>query len=189
MRQAHFAPIRHRVAGAARGRILEIGIGSGLNLASYGTAAETVYGVDPSPELLTKAVRRVDAAGFPVRLVEASSEELPFEDQSFDCVVTTFTLCTIPEVGAALREMRRVLKRDGELQFAEHGRASDAAVVRWQDRLTPLWKRLGGGCHLNRPISELIHDAGFRFERIDARYLDLGPRPFSFIYEGCARPA
>lgn len=188
MRQKNFGPFRERTAGAAHGRVLEIGIGSGLNLASYRRGIETVYGVDPSAELLAKAGQRVADVGFPVRLLEASSEKLPLENESFDTIVTTFTLCSIPDVGAALLEIRRVLKPEGELLFAEHGRAPDQDVMRWQDRITPLWKRIGGGCHLNRKIDDLIQSAGFRIERLNAGYQKFAPRPFSFFYEGSARP-
>ena len=124
---------------------------------------------------------------FPVHLVEAESEKLPFDDRSFDSIVMTFTLCSIPNTQAALAEMRRVLKAEGELLFAEHGRAPDRAVARWQDWLTPAWKRIGGGCHLNRKIGELIGNAGFQISGLRAAYQNLGPRPFAFIYEGRAR--
>ena len=147
-----------------------------------------MYGVDPSAELLAKASQRVANVGFPVRLLEASSEKLPLEDSSFDTVVMTFTLCTIPDAGAALLEIRRVLKPEGDLLFAEHGRAPDPDVMRWQDRITPVWKRIGGGCHLNRKVDDLIQAAGFRLERLSAGYQKFAPRPFSFFYEGSARP-
>jgi ubiquinone/menaquinone biosynthesis C-methylase UbiE len=189
MRQENFAPFRQRTAGAAHGRVLEIGIGSGLNLSSFRPDIESVCGVDPSSELLAKASRRVANVGFPVRLLEASSEKLPLEDRSFDTAVMTFTMCSIPDVGAALLEIRRVLKPEGELLFAEHGRAPDPDVIRWQDRITPVWKRIGGGCHLNRKVDDLIQAAGFRIERLNAGYQKFAPRPFSFIYEGSARPA
>lgn len=189
MRQKNFVPFRERTAGAAHGRVLEIGIGSGLNLSSYPAGIETVCGVDPSAELLAKASVRVANVQFPVRLVEASSEKLPLEDRSFDTVVMTFTLCSIPDVGAALLEIRRVLKPEGELLFAEHGRAPDPDVMRWQDRITPVWKRIGGGCHLNRKIDDLVQAAGFRLERLSTGYQKSAPRPFSFFYEGSARPA
>jgi ubiquinone/menaquinone biosynthesis C-methylase UbiE len=188
MRQKNFAPFRERVAGAAHGRVLEIGIGSGLNFASYPSIVETVYGVDPSAELLDKASKRVNQVEFPVHLLEASSENLPLNDQGFDTIVITFTLCSIPDVNAALCEMRRVLKPEGELVFAEHGRAPDSAVIRWQDRITPVWKRIGGGCHLNRKMDDLIQAAGFRIDRLRAGYENFAPRPFSFIYEGSAHP-
>jgi ubiquinone/menaquinone biosynthesis C-methylase UbiE len=189
MRQKNFAPFRERVAGAARGRVLEIGIGSGLNLASYRAGTEEVYGVDPSTELLAKASQRLNTARIPVKLVEGSSEKLPFDDRCFDTVVMTFTLCSIPDVALAVREMRRVLRPHGELLFVEHGQAPDPAVVRWQDWLTPVWKRLGGGCHLNRKIDDLIKAGGFRIERLSTDYLKSAPRPFSFIYEGSASSA
>jgi ubiquinone/menaquinone biosynthesis C-methylase UbiE len=188
MRQKNFAPFRERTAGAAHGRVLEIGIGSGLNLGSYHPDIETVCGVDPSAELLTKARDRVANVRFPVRLLEASSENLPLENRSFDTIVMTFTLCSIPDAAAALLEIRRVLKPEGELLFAEHGRAPDSEVMLWQDRLTPIWKRIGGGCHLNRKVDDLIQAAGFRLERLSAGYQKFAPRPFSFFYEGIARP-
>jgi ubiquinone/menaquinone biosynthesis C-methylase UbiE len=188
MRQENFLPFRERTAGAAHGRVLEIGIGSGLNLASYHPEIKTVCGVDLSAELLAKAKDRVAKVGFPVRLLEASSENLPLEDRSFDTIVMTFTLCSIPDPEAALLEIRRVLKPEGELLFAEHGRALDSDVMLWQDRITPIWKRIGGGCHLNRKVDDLIQAAGFRLERLSAGYQKFAPRPFSFFYEGVARP-
>jgi ubiquinone/menaquinone biosynthesis C-methylase UbiE len=188
MRQKNFAPFRERTAGGAHGRVLEIGIGSGLNLSSFRPDIESVCGVDPSAELLAKAIGRVATVGFPVRLLEASSEKLPLEDRSFDTAVMTFTLCSIPDARAALLESRRVLKPTGALLFAEHGRAPDPEVMRWQDRLTPVWKRIGGGCHLNRKVDELIQAAGFRLERLSSGYQKFAPRPFSFFYEGSARP-
>jgi ubiquinone/menaquinone biosynthesis C-methylase UbiE len=188
MRQKNFVPFRERTAGAAHGRVLEIGIGSGLNLSSFRPDTESVCGVDPSAELLAKASQRAANVGFPVRLLEASSEKLPLEDRSFDTVVMTFTLCSIPDAGAALLEIRRVLKPKGALLFAEHGRAPDPDVIRWQDRITPVWKRIGGGCHLNRKVDELIQAGGFRLERLSSGYQKFAPRPFSFFYEGSARP-
>lgn len=125
---------------------------------------------------------------FPVELLKGSSEKLPFEDRSFDTIVMTFTLCSRPDAAAAVRELRRVLRPGGELLFAEHGRAPDPAVVRWQNRLTPLWRRIGGGYHLNRKIDDLIKAGGFEISRLHTHYLQSGPRPFTFMYEGCARP-
>ena len=188
MRQKNFAPFREHTAGAAHGRVLEIGIGSGLNLPSYHPDIETVCGVDPWAELLAKARDRVANVGFPVRLLEASSENLPLEDRSFDTIVMTFTLCSIPDADAALLEIRRVLKPEGELLFAEHGRAPHSDVMLWQDRIMPMWKRIGGGCHLNRKVDDLIQAAGFRLDRLSAGYEKFAPRPFSFFYEGVARP-
>ena len=187
MRQDTFLAYRRRVVPAAQGRVLEIGIGSGLNLPLYTDATEHVVGLDTSPRLLAMA-RQVHRSGVAsTELIEGSAEALPLEDKSIDTVVTTWTLCTIPDVHAALREMRRVLKPSGELLFVEHGRSPDARVRRWQDRLTPVWKRIGGGCHLNRPIRELLEQSGFRIERIETGYMK-GPKPMTFMYEGRARP-
>ena len=123
----------------------------------------------------------------PFELIEASAEAIPLANESIDTVVSTWTLCSIPDVLAALREMRRVLTPAGALRFIEHGRAPEATVRLWQDRLTPVWKRLAGGCHLNRPIRELLEDAGFRVEQMDTGYMK-GPKPMTFMYEGQARP-
>lgn len=130
-------------------------------------------------------------AGYPasslVEFVEGSAEAIPLEDRSVDSVVTTWTLCSIPDAQRSLQEMFRVLKPGGRLLFVEHGRAPEPNVRWWQDRLTPAWKRIGGGCHLNRAIEILIEGAGFQFERIETGYLR-GPRPMTFMYEGSARP-
>lgn len=189
MRQDTFSAYRRRLVPTAQGRVLEIGVGSGLNLPLYTEAALHVVGLDTSPRLLSMARRIQETAGpaVPIELIEGSAEALPMEDRSIDTVVTTWTLCTIPDVVGALREMRRVLEPSGELLFIEHGRSPDPKVRRWQDRLTPVWKRVSGGCHLNRPIRELLEDAGFRIERIDTGYMR-GPKPMTFMYEGKARP-
>ena len=187
MRQETFLAYRQRVVQDAHGRVLEIGVGSGLNLPLYGEKVRHVTGLDPSPRLLSMA-RRVQAGSrVPTELIEASAEAIPLENESIDTVVSTWTLCSIPDVLAALREMRRVLTPAGELRFIEHGRAPEATVRLWQDRLTPAWKRLAGGCHLNRPIRELLEDAGFRVEQMDTGYMK-GPKPMTFMYEGQARP-
>jgi ubiquinone/menaquinone biosynthesis C-methylase UbiE len=122
-----------------------------------------------------------------VELVEGSAEAIPLESNSVDTVVTTWTLCSIPDAARALREMHRVLKPTGRLLFIEHGRAPEENVRWWQDRLTPTWKCIGGGCHLNRAIQSLIEDAAFRFDRFETGYMR-GPKPLTFIYEGSARP-
>jgi len=186
MRQRNLAAYRGRIIPAAEGRVLEIGIGSGLNLPFYSRNVTHVIGLEPSPRLLVMA-RRVEHAGFgSVEFIEGSAQAIPLKDASVDTVVTTWTLCTIPDVLRALREMRRVLVPGG-LLFVEHGRAPDSNVVWWQDRLTPAWKRLGGGCHLNRAIGALIEDAGFRFDHLETGYMR-GPKPMTFMYEGSARP-
>lgn len=185
MRHKELAAYRQRVVPAARGRVLEIGIGSGLNLPFYGAGVDAVIGLDPSLPLLSMAQTRATAAA-PVSMLQGTAEAIPLETASVDTVVTTWTLCSIPDVTAALAEMRRVLKPGGALLVVEHGRAPDAAVARWQDRLTPLWKPIAGGCHLNRKIDALIHDAGFAVTGLRAGYMR-GPRPFTFMYEGRAK--
>ena len=185
MQQKQMIPFRARIGSAAAGRVLDVGVGSGLNLAFYGDKTERVYGVDPSSELLRFAERRVRRAAIPVELLLGSSEALALEDKSIDTVVLTFTLCTIGIPAAALAEMRRVLKSGGKLLFAEHGRAPEPSVARWQDRLTPLWKRVAGGCHLNRKPDDLIRSAGFRVDTLETGYLK-GPRPMGFVYAGSA---
>jgi ubiquinone/menaquinone biosynthesis C-methylase UbiE len=188
MRQAPLLPFRERVLGAAEGRVLEIGIGSGLNLPLYGPHVRIVIGLEPSPELLRMARDRAAAARVPVELLEASAEAVPIASGSVDTVVTTWTLCTIPDAARALAEMRRVLKPGGALLFVEHGRAPEPGVARWQDRLDPVWSRLAGGCHLNRPIAALIADGGFHIDALAHARLP-GPRTHTFLYEGRARPA
>jgi ubiquinone/menaquinone biosynthesis C-methylase UbiE len=186
MRQKNLVTYRDRIVPAATGRVLEIGIGSGLNLPLYSPSVEHVIGLDPSPTLLEMA-RGAQRRNLPVDFIEGSAEGIPLEKASIDTVVTTWTLCSIPDADRALREMHRVLKPAGRLLFVEHGRASDPNVVWWQDRLTPIWKRLGGGCHLNRAICSLIEGAGFQFERLETGYMR-GPKPMAFMYEGSARP-
>ena len=186
MRQKNLAAYRSRIIPAAEGRVLEIGIGSGLNLPFYSRKVARVIGLEPSPRLLAMA-RRVERANGSVEFIEGSAEAIPLQDASVDTVVTTWTLCSIPDALQALRDMRRVLRPGGRLLFVEHGRAPDRHVVWWQDRLTPVWKRLGGGCHLNRAIGTLIEGAGFQFDRVETGYMR-GPKPMTFTYEGCARP-
>jgi ubiquinone/menaquinone biosynthesis C-methylase UbiE len=188
MRQAALRPFRERVIGAAEGRVLEIGIGSGLNLPFYGRAVGAVIGLEPSRALLRMAADRVADATVPVELLQASAEAVPLEDASIDTVVTTWTLCTIPDAHRALAEMRRVLKPGGALLFVEHGRAPEPGVALWQDRLDPLWRRAAGGCHLNRAIDALIAGSGFRIDAL-ANARSRQPRTHTFLYEGRARPA
>ena len=188
MRQAPLLPFRERVIGGAQGRVLEVGIGSGLNLPLYGPAVDTVIGLEPSTELLRMARDRAATARVPVRLLEASAEAVPLDTASIDTVVMTWTLCTIPDPHRALAELRRVLKPGGVLLFVEHGRAPEVGVARWQDRLDPLWRRVAGGCHLNREIDHLIAGSGFRIDALANARLP-GPRTHTFLYEGRARPA
>ena len=171
MRQKNLAAYRARIIPAAEGRVLEIGIGSGLNLPFYSRNVARVIGLEPSPRLLAMA-RRVERTGNgSVEFIEGSAEAIPLQDASVDTVVTTWTLCSIPDALRALCDMRRVLRPGGRLLFVEHGRAPDPNVIWWQDRLTPVWKRLGGGCHLNRAIETLIEGAGFQFDRLETGYM------------------
>jgi ubiquinone/menaquinone biosynthesis C-methylase UbiE len=188
MRQKQLVPFRRRVIGAAEGRVLEIGVGSGLNLPLYGPNVRSVVGLEPSPELMRMARERGRAASTSIEFLEASAEAIPLDGGSVDAVVTTWTLCTIPDATGALTEMRRVLKPDGALLFVEHGRAPEPGVARWQDRLDPLWSRIAGGCHLNRKIDDLISASGFRIDALRNARLP-GPRTHTFLYEGRARPA
>jgi SAM-dependent methyltransferase len=181
------AEYRRALVPLAYGRVLEVGIGSGLNLPFYPDAAEWIIGLDPSTELLRRAAGRVVGSRRPVRLVRASAEAIPLADRSVDTIVMTWMLCSIPDPSAALREMRRVLRPDGQLLFAEHGLAPEAHIARWQHRLDPLWARLS--CHLDRDMDDLIRGSGFRITEIETGYLDRGPKPLTFMYRGRARPA
>ena len=178
---------RGKVVPGAEGRVLEIGIGSGLNLPFYRGAVSAVVGLDPSPELLAMAAKRADKVSFVTELVNAPAEDMPFESASFDTVLTTWTLCSVGEPLVALAEMRRVLKPDGRLVFVEHGLARSPAVVAWQNRINPLWRRFAGGCNLNRAIDKLIEDGGFAIAELETEYMK-GPKPLSFTYAGFARP-
>jgi ubiquinone/menaquinone biosynthesis C-methylase UbiE len=188
MRNETLVPFRKRVTGAAEGQVLEVGIGSGVNLPLYGPSVRSVIGLEPSPELLEMARHRATAAPVRIELLQASAEAIPVDDASIDTVVTTWTLCSIADAPRALAELRRVLKPSGALLFVEHGRAPEPAVARWQDRLDPLWRRLAGGCHLNRKIDDLISGGGFRIDVLAHAWLP-GPRTHTFLYEGRARPA
>ena len=176
---------RARLVPLASGRVLEVGIGSGLNLPYYRATVETLSGLDPSVDLWKLAAARRARTSFAVEFMDGSAERVPAPDASFDTVVTTFTLCSIPDVTAALGEMRRVLRPGGRLLFIEHGRAPDERVRAWQDRLTPLWRRLAGGCHLNRQIDELIRAAGFSIIRIETAYSAF-PRFLGYFFTGTA---
>ena len=187
MRQKALGPFRQRVVAAAEGRVLEIGVGSGLNFPLYGAKVTSVIGLEPLPALLRMARSRASSAKLPITLLDSSAEAIPLESGSIDTVVTTWTLCTIPNPPLALAEIRRVLRPAGVLRFVEHGRAPEPGVARWQDRIDPLWSRFAGGCHLNRKMDDLILGNGFRIERLANARLP-GPRTHSFLYEGSARP-
>jgi ubiquinone/menaquinone biosynthesis C-methylase UbiE len=186
MRSRCLVPYRERVTASAEGRVLEIGIGSGLNLPFYGPHVREIVGLEPAPQLVAMARQVAERMPMPVTFMEESAGAIPLDGNTVDTVVMTWTLCTIPQADRALSEIRRVLKPNGRLLFVEHGLAPEDGVRRWQDWLTPAWKRISGGCHLNRPIRTMIESAGFRFDRLETAYMP-GPKPMSFIYEGSAR--
>jgi len=186
MGQDQLLPYRRRAASGLHGRVLEIGIGSGLNLALYPEAVRQIIGVDPSPELLSRAAQTSHGLMPAAEMIEGVAEALPLEDRSVDCVVATWALCSVSEPEKALAEIRRVLKPDGIFRFVEHGLAPEPGVRRWQRWLTPVWKHCAGNCHLDRPTAGLIETSGFRMERLDTGYAT-GPKPLVFMYEGQAR--
>jgi ubiquinone/menaquinone biosynthesis C-methylase UbiE len=186
MRHREVTRYRSQLIPRARGAVLEIGIGSGLNLRFYTADVQKLDGIDPSAELLAIAQQRAAATRVPVELHTGNVEALPFEPHSFDTIVTTFTLCSVAEPDDALLQMRRVLKRGGRLLFAEHGLARDTRVAAWQRRLNPIWKKFAGGCNLDRNIDELLQRGGFEISDLRREYAN-GPRVMSFVYSGEAR--
>ncbi|MGD0124827.1 MAG: class I SAM-dependent methyltransferase [Terriglobia bacterium] len=187
MRNKETARLRAAWIPQARGEVLEIGIGSGLNLPFYSSEVHQIYGVDPSVELQRMARQRATTGRGKVEFLTQSAEEpLPLASATIDTVVVTWTVCSIPNAAKALQEMKRVLKGSGRLIFVEHGRAPDPAVAAWQDRLTPVWKRITGGCHLNRRIDELVMEAGFQISDLKTCYV-AGPRPMTYTYQGIAQ--
>jgi ubiquinone/menaquinone biosynthesis C-methylase UbiE len=189
MRSRVIARERPEALKDARGEVLEIGFGTGLNLPFYPSGVMRLSVVDPADLVPSRTAERIAAARFPVERAIVGAEHLPFDDRFFDCVVSTFTLCTIPDVASALREVRRVLKPGGSFLFLEHGLSDVPAVARWQRRLNPIQRAIGGGCNLTRPIDRIILGTGFRIVRLD-RYLIAGmPRTHATMYRGVAVPA
>jgi len=178
---------RAKVVPAASGKVLELGIGGGLNLAYYDPAKVTsVTGVDPSEGLRERALAAPRAEGLAVEVLDGAAERLPFDAGAFDCIVCTYTLCSVADPAGALAEARRVLKPGGRFLFSEHGLAPDEGVQRWQRRIEPLWKRIAGGCHLTRPVAETIRGAGFALDRVETMYLPSTPRPMGWSEWGSA---
>ena len=186
MRNRALTAYRQRLVPKAEGRVLEIGVGSGLNLPFYSDQVSHVIGLDPSFELLEMAWDAAKRSAMPVSLLNGSAGAIPLPDKSIDTVVTTWTLCSIPEVERALAEVRRILRPGGAFLFVEHGLAPEPGVQRWQHRLTPAWMRVGGGCHLDRAPDRLLASAGLHVTDLETGYMN-GPRPMTFMYEGRAR--
>ena len=171
----------------AEGEVLEVGFGTGRNLEHYGSGVKSLTGVDPmDASSLPKVGARIAEAQFPLeRCTLRADGDLPFDAGRFDCIVTTWTLCSIPEVSVALAEMRRVLKPGGRYVFIEHGRAPGASTAAWQDRINPFWRRLADGCNINRRIDRLVADGGFELASMD-RFRAKGPGIFAHMYRGVA---
>ena len=185
MKAPELTSLRAQLVPEATGNVLEVGIGSGLNLPYY-TGDVKVTGIDPSTELQVYAREVAERSGVEVDFLSLSGEDIPCEDNTFDSAVITWTLCTIPNPASALAEIRRVLKPSGKMIFAEHGLSPDASVARWQSRINPVWKVIGGGCNLNRNIDEMISQAGFTFEALETGYIP-GPKFATYNYRGVAK--
>jgi SAM-dependent methyltransferase len=179
---------RARVCAGLVGEVIEIGFGSGLNVPYYPQAVTKVWAVDPSETAWRLAQPRVQAASVPVEWRGTDAQSLPCAESSMDAALSTWTMCTIPDANAALHELRRVLKPGAPVFFIEHGLSPDVRVARWQNRLQPIQRRLAGGCHIDRPISELFLRAGFTFERLDTYYEKVAPKSLGYTYEGIALP-
>jgi len=182
MRRPEFAEIRSRAAAGLEGEVLEIGFGSGLNVTYYPVGVTRVQAVDPALVGRRLAERRLATTSVPVVFVGLDGQALPLASSSIDHVLCTWTLCTIPDPARALSEIRRVLRPGGQLHLAEHGRSPDPGVARWQDRLTPMQRRVAGGCHLNRPIAELVDRSGLHVDHLDTYYAK-GPRFLTYTFE------
>jgi ubiquinone/menaquinone biosynthesis C-methylase UbiE len=181
--------LRAAALADASGEVLEIGFGTGLNLAHYPKSVAKLAALDPATMLPRRVETRIAAATFPVERVQCGGEGLPFDARRFDCVVTTFTLCSIAEVAAALTEIRRVLKHSGSYLFLEHGRSENARVARWQDRLNGIQRLIGGGCNLNRQIDRLVRDAGFEITHFERPKMPNTPSILADHYLGRAQIA
>jgi ubiquinone/menaquinone biosynthesis C-methylase UbiE len=178
---------RRKVVPRAEGRVLEVGFGAGHNLPFYDPAkVKNIWALEPAAEMRARAGERAAATSIPIEFLGLPGEQIPLENAAADTVLITYTMCSIPDVSKALGEMRRVLKPGGHMLFCEHGEAPDPGVLRWQHRLTPIWRRIGGGCHLDRPIPKLIREAGFAIDDIETMYLPGTPRFAGFNYWGSA---
>ncbi len=187
MSNAELAPLREQTAAGLHGMVLELGFGSGLNLPFLPDAVTRLQAVDPATVGRQLAAEALAASPVPVDFIGLDAERLPLADHSVDGVLSTWTLCSIPDVAQALSEVRRVLKPGGRLHFAEHGLCDDPQVARWQQRLNGVQKFLAGGCHLNRPIDRIVQAAGFTLESLEHRFLEQGPKVATWQYLGRAR--
>ncbi len=178
---------RRKIVPAAEGRVLEVGMGPGLNLPFYDAGrVEMVWGLEPCHGMRALAQPHIDDAPFPVQWLDLPGEAIPLEDNSVDTVLLTYTLCTIPDWRKALLGMHRVLKPSGKLLFCEHGRSPELAVQRWQNRINPIWKKLAGGCNVNRPITQCLETGGFRIAELHNEYVAKTPRFVGYHYRGVA---
>ena len=184
-RQVH--EIRARVCAGLSGEVVEIGFGSGLNVPHYPAAVTRVAAVEPSDVGWGLGKERLVSAGVEIERAGLDGQSLPFADDSFECALSTFTMCTIPDVDQALAELRRVLRPGGTLHFVEHGKAPEASVQRWQKWIEPVYSPMAGGCRLSRPIDDLLTGAGFGIEKLERYYAPKDPKPFGYLYEGVAR--
>ncbi|MGM0569117.1 class I SAM-dependent methyltransferase [Marinobacter sp.] len=179
--------LRSQLVPRARGAVLEVGMGSAINLQFYNPGTvELVYGLEPSQGMRLKAADNLARSRVPVQWLDLPGEEIPLPDNSVDTVLLTFTLCTIPDHQRALEQMMRVLRPGGELLFLEHGEAPENPTQKWQHRITPVWKKFAGGCHLNRPIDQLIEQAGFDIRELDNFYMPRAPQIAGYLYLGMA---
>jgi ubiquinone/menaquinone biosynthesis C-methylase UbiE len=182
--------LRQQVVPRCRGEVLEVGAGSGINFALYDRRkVSKIYALEPSAGMRRKAQHNLSQSPVPVEWLDLPGEKIPLADHSVDTVLLTYTLCTIPDYATALKQMLRVLKPGGQLLFCEHGRAPEPEVVKWQDKLTPTWKKWAGGCHLNRPIADYLRNAGFTITEQHNLYVDKSPRFVGYMYYGCAVPS
>jgi ubiquinone/menaquinone biosynthesis C-methylase UbiE len=181
--------IRTAVLSGVSGDVFEIGFGTGLNLRHYPPSIKKITTADVNPAMGKRAQRRIDKYGVEVDCRTLDAESLPLDDASFDSVVCTWTLCSIRDPMKALGELRRVLRPQGKFFFVEHGLADDPKVRKWQHRITPLWKHIGDGCHLNRNAEEMIQDAHFAFTKLDKYYMKDAPRIAAYLYQGVATKA
>jgi len=179
--------LRSQIVPHAHGRVLEVGMGSGLNLEFYNRdQVDMVYGLEPSEGMRRKAIPNIDRSPVSVEWLSLPGEQIPLPDESIDTVLLTFTLCTIPDWRKALEQMKRVLKPGGDLLFLEHGEAPHEATRKWQNRITPAWKKVAGGCHLNRHIADLITHAGFEIQELENLYMPNAPKIAGYLYKGRA---